>query len=117
MELDDVRRFALSLPETAESPHFEMASLRVRGKIFVTLPPAGVHVHIFVDEHETRAAVAADRDVFSELWWGKRLSGLRVVLAAADASIVTELITLAWRRKAPKRVVAQYDAAHPTGPG
>ena len=35
--LDSVRKFALSLPEAEEMPHFEKASFRVKKKIFVTL--------------------------------------------------------------------------------
>jgi hypothetical protein len=104
------RRFALSLPEVSEQPHFDMTSFRVRGKIFVTVPPDGRHLHVFVDEPEVRGAVAADGAAFEELWWGKRLSGLRVVLAAADPVEVRELIEAAWRRKAPKRLVAELDA-------
>jgi hypothetical protein len=34
MTLSQVRRFALSLPETTEEPHFDRTSFRVRGKIF-----------------------------------------------------------------------------------
>lgn len=31
MKLDTVRRFALSLPEVVEAPHFDYGSLRLRG--------------------------------------------------------------------------------------
>jgi len=40
-DLAEARRLALSLPEVTEQPHFDMASFRVRGKIFVTVPPEG----------------------------------------------------------------------------
>jgi hypothetical protein len=48
MKLDVARRFALSLPETTEAPHFHYASFRVQGKIFATAPPDGEHLHVFV---------------------------------------------------------------------
>lgn len=51
-----VRRFALSLPETTEEPHFDMASFRVRGRIFATVPADGTRLHVFVDADEARAA-------------------------------------------------------------
>lgn len=35
IRLAEVRRFALALPEATEAPHFDYASFRVRGKIFV----------------------------------------------------------------------------------
>jgi hypothetical protein len=104
--LKDVRRFALSLPEVTEQPHFEMSSFRVRGRIFVTIPTDVKHIHVFVDEHETRASVAEDSSTFEELWWGKKLAGLRVNLRQADRQRVFELIEEAWRRKAPKKLAS-----------
>ena len=74
MRIETARRFALSLPETTEEPHFDMSSFRVRGKIFATVPPEGGLLHVFVDEAEARSVAASNPDVYSELWWGKRLS-------------------------------------------
>ena len=105
MRIDQARKHALSLPETTEEPHHDMSSFRVRGKIFATVPPDGTHLHVFVDEHDVKAAVADDPAAFEELWWGKRLSGLRVNLPAARVGVVRELLTEAWRRKAPKSLL------------
>ena len=111
MKIDQARRFALSLPEATEEPHFEKSSFRIRGKIFATVPSGGEHLHVFVDEHEIRASVAEDPSAFEELWWGKRLSGARINLRAADPQLVFELLEEAWRLKAPRRLVAAFDAA------
>jgi hypothetical protein len=113
VRLDQARRFALSLPEATEAPHFDMSSFRVRGKIFATVPPDGEHLHVFVDEHETKAVVAEDPKAYEQLWWGKRLSGVRVTLKHAHARDVYELLEDAWRRKAPKRLVAGSEPAPP----
>lgn len=110
MDLDEARRFARSLPETTEQPHFDMTSFRVGRRIFATAPPDGRHLHVFVDEHETQASVAEDPAAFEELWWGKRLAGIRVHLAAARADRVLELLEEAWRRRAPKRALATREA-------
>ena len=109
MRLTEARRFALSLPEASEEPHFDLSSFRVRGKIFATVPPDEAHLHIFVDEAEARATVAEDPAAFEELWWGKQLRGVRVNLVVADAARVCELLEESWRRKAPKRLVAARD--------
>jgi hypothetical protein len=85
-----------------------MSSFRVRGKIFVTVPPDGTCLHVFVGEEETAACVAEDPAAFETLRWGKRISGVRVRLAAAPPDRVRELIEDAWRRKAPKRLAAGY---------
>jgi hypothetical protein len=112
VRLDTARRFALSLPESTEEPHFEKSSFRVRGKIFATVPLGGKHLHVFVDGAEGRALIADDPAAFEEIWWGKKVASdwLRVNLGAADRAQVCELLEDAWRLKAPKRVVAAFDA-------
>jgi hypothetical protein len=110
MQLEDVRTLALRHPEVTEQPHHHLTSFRVRGTIFATAPEDGSWVNVFVEESETRACVAEDPTVFAELWWGKRLSGLRVTLDRADPARVAELLEDAWRRKAPASLVKRRDA-------
>ena len=88
-----------------------MTSFRVKGKIFATVPPDEEHLHVFIDEGEVAACVAEDPAAFETLCWGKRVAGLRVVLAAAAGDRIAELLTEAWRRKAPRRLVAERDAS------
>jgi len=104
-----VRRLALSLPEAVEAPHHDMTSFRVAGKIFATMPPDERRVHIFVGEEDVRASCAEYPGTVEELWWGKRLSGCRVELARATAPLLRELLTEAWRRRAPKAVRERLD--------
>ena len=113
MRLDTARRFALALPETTEEPHFEKSSFRVKGKIFATVPDTGKHLHVNVDPAEARALCEQQPAAYEEIVWGKRVveDWLRVVLAAAERQQVEELLEDAWRRKAPKRVLAAYDAS------
>ena len=113
MRLSTARRFALSLPETTEEPHFEKSSFRVRGKIFATVPVGGKHLHVHVDPAELKALVEHEPDAFDEIVFGKRVvqDWIRVTLATAERDQVEELLEDAWRRKAPKRVLAAYDAA------
>ena len=106
MTIDDARRFALSLPGTAEEPHLEKMSWRVDRKIFATIPPEGDRLHIFVDEAETRASVEEDPIAFEELWWGKKLVGLKVNLASAEDDRVEEVLEDAWSQRAPSRLQA-----------
>ncbi len=113
-DLAAARRFALSLPGVTEEPHFEMASFRVRGKIFVTVPPDGAHLHVFVDELEASASAAENPAAFEPLRWGQRVRGVRVRLGPAPDVRVQELIEESWRRKAPKRLAAAYDLSRRT---
>jgi hypothetical protein len=111
--LEAARRFALALPGVTEEPHFGMASFRIRGKIFITVPPEGTWLHAFVDPLAVDGYVAEDPAAFEPLRWGKQTRGLRVNLAAADAARVCEVIEESWRRKAPKALAAALDESRP----
>jgi hypothetical protein len=104
-----VRTLALDLPETVEAPHHDMTSFRVAGKIFATMPPTGDRVHVFVDEDEVAAYCAEFPAAVEELWWGKRLSGCRILLRQADRALVRELLTESWRRRAPRKLLVAFD--------
>ena len=106
--IDDVRELVLSLPETTEAPHHEMSSFRVRRKIFATVPPDGEHLHVFVDEDRVRAAVAHESGAREELYWGKKLYGVRVYLPTAESGMVLDLVEEAWRGKAPKALADRH---------
>lgn len=108
-DLERAREFALSLPGASEEPHFDMTSFRVRGKIFATVPPDQCYLHAFVDEPEVHACVAENPEAFAALRWGQRISGLRIDLAAASAARIEELLEESWRRKAPRRLIAQFE--------
>jgi hypothetical protein len=112
MRLDTARRFALSLPETTEEPHFDLSSFRVKGKIFATVPEGGKLLHVRCDPTERLVLIAEDPDAFEEITWGKRTVDdyVRVKLPVADRRQVCELLEEAWRLRAPKRVLASYDA-------
>jgi hypothetical protein len=98
---DDVRSIALALPDTSEAPHHERTSFRVAGKIFATMPPDGDSVNVLLDDEDARAAAEESPDWVELLWWGRKLSGVRVDLAQADADILTELLEDAYRQRAP----------------
>src|SRR5262249_61438531 len=108
-DLAEARRLALSLPEATEQPHFDMASFRVRGKIFVTVPPEGTRLHVFVDPLEVGAYMAQNPAAFEPLRWGKQIRGLRVDLAATPGATLAEVSEESWRRKAPRSLVAALD--------
>lgn len=113
MRFEEVQRFALSLADTTEEPHFDKVSFRVRDRIFATVSPDREYLHLFVDEDEIPAAVARYPLACEELWWGKRLVGVRIALAAADSEAVCELLQDAWRHKSARRRVVSNDDGTP----
>jgi hypothetical protein len=112
MRLDTARRFALSLPETTEAPHFDKSSFRVKGKIFATVPEGGKLLHVNVEPDEGAALVEEQPEAFEAIVWGKqdRTDWIKVHLPKADRAVVQELLEEAWRRKAPPRLRAEFDA-------
>lgn len=105
MKPASVRRYALSLPDVIEAPHHHFTSFRVGGRIFATMPPGGQFLHVFVDDAQREAAVAADPEVCETLWWGKRVAGLRILLVDAEPAEVKALLSAGWRHKAPRHLV------------
>jgi hypothetical protein len=104
--LAQARKLALALPEATEQDHHDMASFRVRGKIFATVPDK-THLRVMVDEMEIRAAGAENPKACQEFYWGKRLAAVVVDLPAATSGLVQDLLTDAWIRKAPSKLMRE----------
>jgi hypothetical protein len=111
LSTEQARELALALPEAIEQDHHGRPSFRVAGKIFATLWDAE-HMNVMLDEPGIRSAVHTMPDVCSEVWWGKRLSAVRVTLPRAERELLSELLADAWEGKAPKRL---SDAGAGTG--
>lgn len=112
---EDVRKIALSLPETTEQPWFGTPGFRVKGKGFLRLrTEAEGGLVVFVsDLGEKDALLASDPKKF---FTTPHYDGHPTVLINVKAIGVRELremITDSWRLKAPPKVLAAYDAAHP----
>lgn len=106
MRYATVRKYALSLPGVSEEPHFIFVSFRVGKKIFVTVPPDGESIHVFLPEFARETALVLYPEFTEKLFWGKRVAGIRVILGRANAGVVKDLVYQAWRAKAPQRLVA-----------
>ena len=109
MTLADARKFAMALPEVTEEPHFHMTSFRVRGKIFVTAPPEGTHLHVFVDDALRGPAASVHPGFIEPLLWGGQVRGLRIALAAAKPEVVENLVRAAWEQKAGKKKISRKE--------
>ena len=94
----------MALPEAAEQVHWGNPSFRVHGRIFATVPDAD-HLNVMIDAFDVEAVVKENSASCEELWWGKKLSGVRVSLQRAGPKTVETLLEAAWRRKAPKRLL------------
>jgi hypothetical protein len=107
--LDDVRRLALALPETAEHTHFRLPAFQVNDKNFVVVRAGKARALLHVDEPDAHAAITEDPTVFEAERPGRPF-GLWVDLASVTPERLERLIELAWRAKAPKKLVDTYDS-------
>ena len=112
---DDVRRIALSLPETTEKPWFGTPGFRVKDKGFLRIrSEAEGGLVVFVsDLGEKEALLAADPHKFFTTPHYDGHASVLVNLPAIDVEELEELITEAWRLRAPKRLLKEFDAANP----
>ncbi len=102
MKLESVRKHALSLEAVSEEPHHTYSSFRVRGKIFVTIPPDEAFIHIFVGEQDRETALALYPEFIEKLFWGSKVLGLRVCLATAKPAVVQSLVSKAYDQRVRK---------------
>ena len=117
LSLDVVRRFALALPDTTEEPHHDFGSFRVRGKIFVTIPPGGELLHIFLPEQQRELALAMDPGFLEPVRWGSKVLGVRARLPLASKARVLRLVQQAYEFKsAAVRRPAAWKRPHLKGP-
>ncbi|HEX7276380.1 MAG TPA: MmcQ/YjbR family DNA-binding protein [Acidimicrobiales bacterium] len=116
---DDVRRIALSLPETSESEELFAFAVRRRGFAWGAIerpdpkgprvPNPDVIAVRVADDDEKRALIAAAPDRYFS---GHPFNGIHTVqvrLPAIDDDELTELLTDAWRTQAPKALVRDFD--------
>ena len=102
MKLATVRRHALALEAVTEEPHHHFSSFRVRGKIFVTIPPDEAFIHVFVGESDREPVLAMYPEFAEKLLWGSQVLGLRLRLDAALPSVVKSLVTKAYEARVRK---------------
>lgn len=102
MDAAAVRSIALGLPETEEYEHGGLPAFRVRGSRFATmLDPESSTVNLMLGEAGIREATAAWPEHCSEQWYAGRLSSARVDFSDIDPGLLRELVTDAWRNRAP----------------
>jgi hypothetical protein len=108
---DTVRAVGRDLPEVAEATSYGTPALKVRGRLVTRLSDDGEFAVVKVDPAERAALVAGDPATFVVTPHYEAYPMVLVRLATVDPGELAELVTEAWRRSAPKRLVAAFDAA------
>ena len=107
MSAEDLRRLALALPETVEGAHHGRTDFRIGGRIFATLSPDGMEGVALLAPEEQAVLVAAEPAIFTPVPGGWGAKGATTILIAADEPTLRSALTLAWRRRAPKRLLKE----------
>jgi hypothetical protein len=108
----DVRKIALSLPETTERPTYgKSPGFRVKDKLFLRIrTEAEGGLVVFVsDLGEKEALLQSEPKKFFTTPDYDGYATILVNLEAVGVRELRELITESWRLKAPKRVLQAFD--------
>jgi hypothetical protein len=106
---EDVVAHAGRLPEVTVGDHHGMDSLRLRTSILATRPD-GETLRIMLAPEQIEEAVA-EFAWCAPVLWGQKVSAVAVTLADAEPEVVRDMLTDAWRRRAPKRLQAAVDGS------
>lgn len=108
---DEVRTTALSLPEANEKSSYGMPGFRVRTKGFARLhEQPGVLMLWCADLSEKEALIASDPETFFTTPHYDGYSSVLVRLERIDSDELLDLLTAAWRSRAPNRLLDEFDA-------
>ena len=108
---EDVRRIALSLPETFEKASYGTPGFRVRDRLFARIREEGDVLVVWCeDEGEKQAMIVSEPAVFFTTPHYDGYPMVLVRLEAVDADELAELLTESWRLRAPTSLVEAFDA-------
>ncbi len=101
-DAEDVRRIALSLPETTERIAWSMPTFRVAGKMFATLPEEETSVAVRCPKEERDELALAEPEKFWIADHEAQFAWVRVRLAALeDEGELRDILADSWRQAAP----------------
>jgi hypothetical protein len=105
-DAEDVRRIALSLPDTTEKIAWSMPTFRVAGKMFATLPEDETSIAVRCPKEERDELVLAEPDKFWIAGHEAQFAWVRVRLSALeDEGELRDILADSWRQAAPPRLL------------
>jgi hypothetical protein len=115
--LRTVRRLALALPGVEEGPCYGTPGFRVRGKFLARLREDGATLVVKCGDDERDFRMQADPGTFFITDHYRGYPAVLVRLASVRPADLRDVLEQAWRRSAPKRLVAEYDRGRSGTPG
>jgi len=110
-------RIAMQLPGTEESISYGTPSVKVKGKILSRLrTEAEGALALHCDFIDREILLQADPDVFFITDHYKNYPMILIRLDKIRADALPELVERAWRMRAPKKLVDNFDQSAPAAP-
>jgi len=103
------RRLCLSLPESEEVETWGEATFRVKNRIFAMGSEDGGFVSVKASLDDQAGLVEMDPKTFSPSAYTGRFGWVSVRLPGMGSELATKVVINAWKRTAPRRVVADYE--------
>lgn len=110
MDLAAVRKIALTFPGMEEGTSYGTPAFRVRKKLLARLHESGDALVLRAEPEARDALLDADPRTFYVTDHYAGHPWVLVRLAVIRAEQLAEVIEQAWRRAAPKSLVARFDA-------
>ena len=106
---ETVRKLALALPGVEESTSYGTPAFRVGGKSFARLREDGESLVAKMDFEEREFLMEAEPRIFYITDHYRDYPYVLVRLAAVSPAMLRDVLEQAWRRSAPKRLVAERE--------
>jgi len=111
--LTTVRRLALALPGVEEGPCYGTPGFRVRGKFLARLWEDGETLVVKCGDDERDFRMQADPETFFTTDHYRGYPTVLIRLARVRTADLRDILEQAWRRSAPKRLIAEYEKRSP----
>ena len=108
---DEYRQIALAFPGVEEGTSFGMPAFKVRGKFMSRLREEDVLVLKPVYDDEQQFLMGTQPEAFFLTDHYRGYTAILVRLSQVDPAELRRLVEQAWRELAPKKLVADHDAA------
>ena len=109
--LDDVRRIALALPGAFERTMYGTPGFRVGSKAFARQHENPAWLVLWcADAEEKEVRLLTEHDLFLTTPHYDKVPLVLLRLPAVDEATLHDLLVAAWRCRAPRRLLASFDA-------
>ena len=109
MKFERFRQLCLSLPEAEERETWGEPTFRVRDRIFAMGSLDSEFVSLKASLDDQSGLVEMDPKTFAPSAYTGRYGWVRVRLAGVGVGLAERLVTNAWKRTAPRRLIAGYE--------